>query len=176
MFAEKKEGEIAAEAVSCKINTPDQCFINKKMSYFTCLCGPLSPGRMMECQIISRSSTFGPPIEGAPCLPASRRPLLERAGCRRPVISGSSFRGGLSPPSSSRSLRAAGRPADPPSRAAFIITLRRRLTSGGPEGGPRDTEMAVGLRSLRKAPDGCRAARRGVAPRKTVSTSRSNVL
>lgn len=45
---------MAANAVSCKINTPDQCFINKKMSYFTFRCGPLSPGRMTGCQILAR--------------------------------------------------------------------------------------------------------------------------
>ncbi|KAF5922293.1 hypothetical protein HPG69_006895 [Diceros bicornis minor] len=49
--------------MSCKINTSDQCFINKKMSYFTFLCGPLSQGCMMECQIILWSSTFGRVIE-----------------------------------------------------------------------------------------------------------------
>lgn len=59
----KKEGKIPAKAMSCKINTSDQCFINKKMSYFTFLCGPLSPGCMMECQIILWSSTFGRIIE-----------------------------------------------------------------------------------------------------------------
>lgn len=55
----EKEGEIAAKAVSCKINMSDQCFINKKMSYFTFLCGPLSPGWMMECQIASRPQRAG---------------------------------------------------------------------------------------------------------------------
>lgn len=51
--------------MSCKINTSDQCFINKKMSYFTFLCGPLSPGCMMECQIILWPSTYGRVIECA---------------------------------------------------------------------------------------------------------------
>lgn len=69
----EKEGEIAAKAMSCEINTSDQCFINKKMSYFTFLCGPLSLGWVMECQTVSRPQRAG-------------RLLSARHGfrCRRP--------------------------------------------------------------------------------------------
>lgn len=59
----KREGQIPAKAMSCKINMSDQCFINKKMSYFTFLCGPLSPRCMMECQITLEASTFRHVIE-----------------------------------------------------------------------------------------------------------------
>lgn len=68
--------------MSCKINTSDQCFINKKMSYFTFLCGPLSLGCMMECQIILWSSTCRRVIEcacQASCVAYEMRPQPQRS-------------------------------------------------------------------------------------------------
>lgn len=166
--------------MSREINAADQCVINRKMSYFTFLSGPLSPGGGRGVR-----SLGGPPLPAASVSArgAFRRCWRAPRGRRhpQPQHSGmtaanhlSAFGGGRHPAPCGRGLCVPGRPRA--RRVGGWRSSRYVLMSDGPNGRPSNESMVEGLISLRKAPDLCHAEQRGLPPRKTEPTSRSNVL